>query len=252
MEIPFDSVFLIVALGAMVAGFVQGLSGFAFGMVALSFWAWVLEPQLAAAMTVFGALTGQLLAVTTVRRSFNWKLLFPFLAGGLIGIPIGVSILPHLNLTFFKATLGCLLIVWCPTMLLRNRFSSLKWRSRLADSIVGTIGGIMGGIGGFAGAIPTLWCILCGFEKDTQRAVIQNFNLFILAVTMASYITTGIVTRAMMPMFGIVFIAMLIPTLIGTRLYLGISEATFRKIILMLLTLSGVAMLLSVWLQLVD
>ena len=38
----------LIALGAMVAGFVQGLSGFAFGMVAMSFWAWSLEPQVAA------------------------------------------------------------------------------------------------------------------------------------------------------------------------------------------------------------
>ena len=43
-------VMLVVALGAAVAGFVQGLSGFAFGMVAMSFWAWVLEPQLAAVL----------------------------------------------------------------------------------------------------------------------------------------------------------------------------------------------------------
>ena len=34
-----DSVLLIVALGAVAAGFVQGLSGFGFGMVAMSFWA---------------------------------------------------------------------------------------------------------------------------------------------------------------------------------------------------------------------
>ncbi len=252
MVMPFDSAFPVVVLGAMVAGFVQGLSGFAFGMVALSFWAWVLNPQLAAAMTVFGALTGQLLAVTTVRRIFNWKILLPFLMGGLIGIPIGVAILPHLNLTLFKAILGCLLIIWCPVMLLKNRFPSLRWRSRLADSIVGAIGGIMGGIGGFTGAIPTLWSLLCGFDKDTQRTVIQNFNLSILAITMASYISTGIVTSDMIPMFGVVFIAMLIPTLIGTRLYLGISEATFRTIVLLLLAFSGAAMLLSIWPQLVD
>ncbi len=31
-----ESVYLLVALGAIVAGFVQGLSGFAFGMVAMS------------------------------------------------------------------------------------------------------------------------------------------------------------------------------------------------------------------------
>ena len=33
----------LVALGAAVAGFVQGLSGFAFGMVSMSFWAWALD-----------------------------------------------------------------------------------------------------------------------------------------------------------------------------------------------------------------
>ncbi|MCY1227831.1 hypothetical protein D3C81_2029120 [compost metagenome] len=35
----------------------------------------------------------------------------------------------------------------------------------------------------------------------------------------------------------------LVPTLFGTRLYLGISEATFRKVVLTLLTASGVALL---------
>ncbi len=33
------SIYFVVALGAVVAGFVQGLSGFAFGLVAMSFWA---------------------------------------------------------------------------------------------------------------------------------------------------------------------------------------------------------------------
>ena len=48
-----DSVYVLVAVGAIVAGFVQGLSGFAFGMVAMSFWVWVLDPRLAAALAVF-------------------------------------------------------------------------------------------------------------------------------------------------------------------------------------------------------
>ncbi len=46
-------------------------------------------------------------------------------------------------------------------------------------------------------------------------------------------------------MFLVVAPAMLVPTLLGTRLYLGISEATFRKIVLILLTASGVALLAS-------
>lgn len=38
---------------------------------------------------------------------------------------------------------------------------------------------------------------------------------------------------------------MLIPSLLGARLYIGISEATFRKIVLSLLTATGIALLVS-------
>ncbi|WP_238875984.1 sulfite exporter TauE/SafE family protein [Achromobacter xylosoxidans] len=234
----------IVAVGAAVAGFVQGLSGFAFGMVAMSFWAWVLGPRLAAALAVFGALTGQLLAVFSVRRGFNWPLLWPFLLGGLAGIPLGVLILPHLDMDWFKAVLGALLALWCPVMLMAQRLPRIGG-NRWGDGAVGLVGGVMGGIGGFAGSVPTLWCTLRGFGKDTQRAVIQNFNLSMLAVTMATYLATGIVTRDMAPMFAVVAPAMLIPTLLGTRLYIGISEVAFRRLVLGLLTCSGLTLLAS-------
>ena len=61
------------------------ISGFAVGRVAMSFRAWVLEPQLAAVLSVFGSLTGQIIAAFTVRREFHWKSLLPFIAGGLAG-----------------------------------------------------------------------------------------------------------------------------------------------------------------------
>ena len=234
----------IVAIGAAVAGFVQGLSGFAFGMVAMSFWAWVLDPRLAAALAVFGALTGQLLAVFSVRRGFNWALLWPFLLGGLAGIPLGVLVLPHLDMDWFKAVLGALLALWCPVMLMAQRLPRIGG-NRWGDGAVGLTGGVLGGIGGFAGSVPTLWCTLRGFNKDTQRAVIQNFNLSMLSVTMAIYLATGIVTRDMAPMFAVVAPAMLIPTLLGTRLYIGISEVTFRRVVLGLLTCSGLTLLAS-------
>ncbi|HRO79783.1 MAG TPA: sulfite exporter TauE/SafE family protein [Alicycliphilus denitrificans] len=240
-----EPVYLVVALGAAVAGFVQGLSGFAFGMVAMSFWAWALEPRLAATLAVFGALTGQILAAATVRRGFDWRRLLPFVAGGLAGIPLGVALLPHLDMHWFKALLGTLLVVWCPAMLLSPRLPRISAGGRLADGAVGLAGGIMGGIGGFTGALPTLWCTLRGYEKDAQRAVIQNFNLSMLAATMATYLATGVVTRQMLPLFAIVAPAMLVPTLLGTRLYIGISEARFRQIVLGLLTASGVALLAS-------
>ena len=37
----------------------------------------------------------------------------------------------------------------------------------------------------------------------------------------------------------------MVPTLLGTRLYIGISEARFRQLVLGLLTCSGLALLVS-------
>ncbi|MCC4607755.1 sulfite exporter TauE/SafE family protein [Xanthomonas campestris pv. zinniae] len=240
-----DDVFWVVAIGAVVAGFVQGLSGFAFSLVAMSFWAWALEPRVAAALAVFGALTGQLLAVASVRRGFDWRVLLPFVLGGLAGIPLGVALLPRIDMDMFKAILGTLLVLWCPTMLMARQLPRIARGGRIADGLVGLAGGVMGGLGGFTGALPTLWCTLRGYEKDQQRAVIQNFNLSMLLVTMATYLGSGAVTWDMLPLFAIVAPAMHVPTLLGARLYVGLSEATFRQVVLGLLTVSGVAMLLS-------
>lgn len=238
-------VIYVIAVGAVVAGFVQGLSGFAFGMVSMSFWAWVVDPRLAATLAVFGSLTGQILAAFSVRRGFDIQVLWPYIAGGLVGIPLGVAVLPHLDMDWFKTVLGALLVLWCPAMLFVQRMPRITAGGRCADGIVGIAGGVMGGIGGFTGTLPTLWSTLRGYDRNTQRAVIQNFNLSMLLVTMAAYLATGIITSNMLPMFAIVLPAMLVPTWLGTRYYKKINDALFRKIVLTLLTGSGVALLIS-------
>lgn len=240
-----SSVTLIVALGAAVAGFVQGLSGFAFGLVAMSIWVWVIDPQLAAALAVSGALAGQVIAAFTVRRGFAIGLLAPFVLGGLAGVPLGAFLLPHLDIHWFKAVLGAVLVLWCPAMLLSKDLPRITFGGRIADAVVGLGGGVLGGLGGFTGTLPTLWCTLRGYERDVQRAVIQNFNLSMLAVTLVVYIASGLITRSMLPMIGLVLPAMLVPALIGARIYVGLSEAGFRRIVLSLLTASGVALLVS-------
>jgi len=236
---------IIVITGAAVAGFVQGLSGFAFGMVSMSFWAWTIDPRLAAAMAVFGSLTGQIIAAVTVRRGFDIRKLAPFVLGGLLGLPLGLLLLPRLDVLMFKALLGALLVTACPAMFFSASLPRFTRGGRVADGLAGAGGGFMGAFGGFTGVVPTLWCTLRGMDKDSQRAVIQNFNLAMLAVTFASYIATGFITTATLPWFAIVAPAMLIPSLLGARLYIGISEATFRKVVLGLLTCTGVALLVA-------
>ena len=236
---------VVVALGAMVAGLVQGISGFGFGMVAMSFWVWSIEPRVAAVLGVTGALTGQLVAAASVRRTVQLRHLAPFLLGGLVGLPLGVWLLPRLDVTHFRVILGAILVIWCPIMLTIQRIPRITIGGRGADGAVGVIGGVMGGLGGFTGIAPTLWCTLRGFDKATQRAVIQNFNLALLLVAMAGYLISGLVTRDTWPLLAVLVPAMLVPSFLGTRIYHRISEAQFRMVVLGMLTLSGITLLIA-------
>jgi uncharacterized protein len=119
-------------------------------------------------------------------HGFDWTRVAPFIVGGLLGLPLGLWLLPRIDAAMFRGFVGALLALWCPLMLLAPRLPQLKAGDRVADGVAGAVGGLMGPLGGFSGAVPTLWCTLRGYERDTQRAVIQNFNLAMLATTMAT------------------------------------------------------------------
>ncbi len=238
-----DTTLAVVLTGAVVAGFVQGLSGFAFGLVATSIWVWWLPPQMVAPLAVFGALVGQLIAAFTVRRGLHWARLWPLLAGGLAGIPLGLLLLPRLDGPSFQLGVGLLLALWCPAMLVSGRIPRLLRGGRVADGAAGLLGGLTGAVAGFAGPVPTLWATLRGWERDTLRSVVQNFNLAMLVVTLAAYLASGLVTRPLALLFPWVAAAVLVPVLMGARLYTGLGTEGFRRLVLGLLALTGAALL---------
>src|SRR5712671_3548281 len=203
-----------VALGAAFGGFVQGLSGFAFGLVALGIWAWSVDPTIAGPLVVFGSLLGQVLSLHTVRGGFEPGRVLPFIVGGVIGIPIGVALLRLIDPLGFKLAVGIILLVWCPAMLLLRDLPRVTGGGRWADGMVGWIGGVMGGLGGLTGPAPTLWCALRGWGRDAQRAVFQSFNLVMHALTLTVYATSGLITAEARGMFVVIAPAMVIPALI--------------------------------------
>src|SRR3954451_25232370 len=101
-----------VIAGAALAGFVQGLSGFAFSVVALSVWAWALAPETAAPLAVFGALLGQIASFASVRGGFEFGRIAPFVLGGLVGVPIGVFILHNVDPLGFRLAIGVFLTLY--------------------------------------------------------------------------------------------------------------------------------------------
>lgn len=237
-----DSPLLIVLAGAAAAGFAQGVSGFAFSLVALSIWAWAVEPQLAAPMSVFGALVGQLVALPWVWRGFDLRKLLPLVVGGLIGVPLGALLLQWLDPILFRFGLGLFLLVYCPLMLLLPADFSWPHGGRAADGTAGFVGGVLGGLAGISGPVPTLWTTLRGWDKDTQRGVLQAFNITMHMATLTAYALSGAITGEILVMFAWIAPALAIPAVLGVLLFRRLATRTFRRMILLLLLVSGLTL----------
>ncbi|WP_109477392.1 sulfite exporter TauE/SafE family protein [Paraburkholderia sp. C35] len=234
---------LLVIGGSAVAGFVSGLAGFAFGLVAMVFWAWTLPPQAIGPMLGVGSLVGQALTVHTVRAQIRPKLIGPFIAGGFIGVPIGAALLPIIDPEGFRIGVGVLLIVYCGLMLAAKNLPAVTIGGAWADGGIGVIGGVLGGIAGLVGPAPTVWCMLRGHSKDTQRAICQSFFIAMQSLTLVTYALTGLIGRQTLVLFAWMLPSSLLFAWLGSRLYVRLSDTAFRRVLLMLLFASGVALL---------
>jgi len=234
-----------IVVGAALAGFVQGLSGFAYSLVAMSVWAWALPPQVAAPLTVFGALIGQFLSLASFRRGFELRILAPLIVGGALGVPIGVFILHNIDARGFKAVVGGALILYALVGLGAGAMPRVKGGGAGADAAAGLIGGVFGGLGGMSGAAPAAWAILRGWRAEARRAAMQAYNIAMHVLTLIIYWRTHALDLTPWTLYAIVAPTMLFPAFLGARAAARLSEAATKRVLFLLLFAAGVALILG-------
>lgn len=238
----FGATELGLAGTAFVASFTSGLSGFAFGLVALGLWLQLVEPAVAGPLVVLGSLTGQLMTTLALRRSFRPDLAWPFIVGGAFGVPLGVMVLKFADPGPLKRGFGLFLVAYAAYALLRRPLRPVLAGGRLADGGVGMVGGVMGGIAGLSGAIPVLWCDLRGWGKELSRGVYQPFNIAMHTLALTGMAIAGLLGQAVWAAFAVCLPGIVLGTLAGFKLYARVDERQFRLIVLWLVLASGVAL----------
>ena len=236
---------LIIGAGALVAGFVSGLAGFGTGLVALGFWLHAVEPILAAPLVVICSVVGQLQATATLRRGVRIARLWPFLVGGLMGVPLGVAVLDSVEVAAFRAGVGVFLVLYAGLMLALRGLPVVAWGGRAPDGAVGLLGGIMGGIAGLSGPLPTLWCGLRGWSKEAQRGVYQPYNLGVLGFALGIYAVRGVVTAQVLELALICLPLTILGVWLGLKSYGRLDDRQFRALVLWLLLASGLVLTAS-------
>lgn len=236
---------LIIVIGALAGGFVNGLTGFGTGMTALVLWLHVLPPLVAAPLVIVCSVAAQIQSLPGIWHALDIRRLAPFVIGGLAGIPLGVWLLTRVSVSDLKLWLGALVSVYCAFMLLARSRLEVKGGGRAADGVVGLAGGVLGGIAGLSGPLPTIWASLRGWGKDERRAIFQGFNLTILAASFLAQATAGLMTLDLVRAAAIALPGTLIGAAFGQRLYRRLDDVSFDRIVHAILLAAGLMLMWS-------
>jgi uncharacterized membrane protein YfcA len=235
----------LVVLGALVAGFLNGLSGTGYALASLGFWLHAMPPSTAAPLVALCSVIGHIQSLPRIWHGVVWSRLWPFLVAGLIGVPVGTLLLEHVHVQPLKVGVGLLLIFYSAWMGLVRRPPIISAGGRLADAAIGFTGGVMGGMASLSGPAPVIWTQLRGWNMHEQRGVNQPFNMAVLTLAVVTAAIAGFLDAHFF-----VFVVLAVPTtLVGARfglsLYGKVDDRQFRLIVLGLLGASGITLIAS-------
>ena len=243
MDIAISLEMAIFVVGAFAGGFAVGLAGFGAGPVLLAFWLHLMPPTVAAPVLALCVGAGQFQAFYAVKDAFDWQRVWPFLVGGLIGVPLGTSILLYVSGETLSRGIGLFLIVYAIIFLLTGRIARFTAGGRPADAVAGFGAGVACGAASVPGPPMNIWCSLRGWSKDIQRATFQPFNISMIVVVAVIYAFNGLYSANVVWLALIALPAIAIGARAGILAYKRINEAQYRRLLLYTLLASGILLI---------
>ncbi len=238
---------LPVLLAIYTASVLSSIAGFAFSAIsgALLFHLLSAPPVLIVQIMVVCSIAIQLMSVMALWNTLDWRALPPFLAGGIVSIPLGVFLLLHVQQHTYGIAMGVALAAYGTYMLFRRPLA-VSGGGAWSDGLAGLMGGITGGFAGFPGAIVTIWCGLKGWDKTRQRGVYQPFILVMQVLTLAAIhvMSHGAKDAGLHADVYVYVPAALLGTWCGLAVFRRLTNQQFTSAVNLLLIVSGIGLAL--------
>src|SRR5262245_20672609 len=101
-----NATYALLLFGALAGGFVSGLAGFGTALMALGIWLYVLPPAIAVPLVLICSVVAQISTLPSIWKAIDFSIVWPFLVGGLIGVPLGTMLIADADPKVFKLNLG--------------------------------------------------------------------------------------------------------------------------------------------------
>ncbi len=238
-------VYLLCFVAGAAGYFLNMVCGFGAGIFSMMFLPYVMESTVAAAALVnILSLVQGLWICWFYRKKVRWRsMIVPLIAYFAIST-LTVHFAKGLGNHTMQLMLGALLV------LLSIYFLFFNQRIRLRDSIpsalaAGGIGGVMSALFSIGGPPISLYYSAVLDDKEEYLATIQTYFMFSNIYMTAVRVHSGVVTKDVLVCSAVALVGMVLGTWAGKKVFDRINGDIMRKLIYIMMAVSGIIMLLE-------
>ncbi len=233
-----EIILLLVAVVTFAASYVQGATGFGFGILAMIFLpSLLLYTEANVLSSVLSALSALFVAVLTFRK-IHWKnLWFPSL---------GCVVSTYLSVLFIKGQSSEILTLLLGVALLALSLYFFFFADKIrikptwyAGLIAGVLSGVMGGMFAIGGPPVVIYFMQSEEEPDGYFATISAYFVFLGVVSVGTKAAAGFITETVWIALAVGLLAMLAGSFVGKRTRDKIDGRLIKKVVYGFMAVSG-------------
>ena len=232
--------FVLPAAIVLFAGAVQGVIGFGAGLVGMSLLVLIWDLSLAVAVGAVFSLPMVCYVAWRTREALSVAEVAPLALGCIVGIPIGVAMLVHVDPRWVKGLLGLVLVGHGGWSLMATKRPNDVTISRKWGPLAGVFSGLLSGALNASGPPVVIYGTERGWEKDAFRGNLAVYFFVTSLITVVALTQQGLVSALSLGWNLKLFAPFLAGVVIGDRVSAFVEPNQFRRAVLYGLLGTGV------------
>ena len=229
---------LAAALGVVLfGGLASGLAGFGFALICVPPLLLLYPPPTVVTMSILLSLLTGWIVLPGLWWEIRIRTVLALLPWALIGVGVGVMWLRALDVAQIKLVAS--LVVAAFALSLLRGWTPPGTHSPIATGVAGITSGVLNAMTGMAGPPVLILFASRRFEPHAFRTSIVAYFILIDTAALAVLVQVGEIGRPEIQTALVLLPAAIVGTFVGRRLVSRIPVAAFRRLVLMMVLLTG-------------
>ena len=242
----FELELITITVGLIVffaAGLLQGMTGFGLAMVVVPILSLFISPKVVVPILILNGFVLNIMVLWTAWRWVRLKYIWPLMAAGAAGAPLGAYILIALEPNVLRLLIGSAAILFAFTFMLG--YTRPIKHPKLGMVPVGLFSGMLGSSISIAGPPIILFLTNQGIEKQVSRANIVAYFM-VIGLAAVPFLIVGEIITAQTPLYAAIFLpGLILGAAAGIRTAGRVNQRMFNRIALGLVTIAGTLSILA-------